>query len=189
LEPEAGENLNPEADQEAEIELDPEAENEPDPEAEIELDPEADPETEIELDPEAQRDPAPEGDQEAEKKQNPAEAPPSGEDPKPATPLDLLNYLKTLTKFLPPEKAEEFQSSGMEDKMEEIRNRLRKKLAPETPVPENAPAPAAGNERAERIQKTLSIIGKLADYSPDPELQKRIKNKIGNILTRMKTVK
>ncbi len=106
------------------------------------------------------------------------------------TPADLLRYLEDLTEFLPEDKRRDFEQSEMRLRMEALLDRLegrpslRQQAAGFEAEPEQDSREISLNPNS--ISSTLSFMGDLSTYLPDPDIGVALHHKIADILKTMK---
>ena len=105
------------------------------------------------------------------------------------TPAELLRYLEDLTEYLPEEKRRDFEHSEMKLRMEVLLDRLegRPSLRQQAAVFESREESGQiVNLNPESISSTLSFMGDLSTYLPDPDIGVALHHKIADILRTMK---
>ncbi len=106
------------------------------------------------------------------------------------TPADLLRYLEDLTEFLPEDKRKDFEQSEMRLRMEALLDRLEGKptLRQQAETMQQEPDQESPeiSLNPESISSTLSFMGDLSTYLPDPDIGVALHHKIADILKTMK---
>jgi hypothetical protein len=119
---------------------------------------------------------------------------PSPEEPAPAEPTipkssaDLLEYLSSLTEYLPEPKKADYLSSDQRLKMEYLRSRLAGKPGVKQKIEKKFPphtGAAANAVTAQNIAATFSFIKTLASFHPDGTLGSILKQKIDSVLQKI----
>ena len=76
---------------------------------------------------------------------------------------DLLDYLQSLTRYLPPETSQDFRESGMADKLDHLRKVVKPRGGIEKVVREVKQKEIKRKENGQKISGTLSFIHDLTE--------------------------
>jgi tetratricopeptide (TPR) repeat protein len=131
----------------------------------------------------------------------PAETAPAGSAPAEPTrhksSVDLLNYLSSLTEYLPEPQKKDYLNSDQRLKMEYLRSRLAGKTGVKQEIERKFPPSGAGAANVkgparpvnavnkQNIAATFSFIKRLATFHPDGTLGTILKQKIDSVLQKI----
>jgi hypothetical protein len=185
----------PEPEPADELESEPELEPKPESADELEPEPESEPETVSGLEPEPMLpeeripEPAPVMPQGPETLPSP---PPPDTEKEPDGEAGLLDYLATLTKSLPAKKQSEFEHSEARLKLEYLKSRLRGHPGLKRDVERSVPSVPSASSVAltpKRLTDTLTYIGAISGFHPDPGIGTALKSRVAAVLERIRQLK
>jgi tetratricopeptide (TPR) repeat protein len=106
------------------------------------------------------------------------------------SPAELLSHLENLTRYLPDERRSEYVNSDMRLRLEALRDRLAGRPSLRQQVSRYMPPSDQKEEKLVlkpgKIESTLSFMGELSTYLPNPEIGVALHHRISEILKTMK---